>query len=324
MINDINHIIAKVLSGRAGTEDVLIFNDWLNQSEKNKLEFSRLSEYWNVPVNIEDEMPDITSDFAFEKLTKRLDRPRKKKINIIPGTRFISVAASVTLLIAGVFIIYFLQKNELPPDEYFTYVCPSGNYEMTLPEGSTVYLNENSRLTYSNGYNREKRSVTLEGEAYFDVVKSETPFELTLGEVSIEVLGTRFNISAYKGQEHIIATLEEGSIRFRNGDRQIMLAPGQQLTYDRNTSDIDIREVEVDLYTAWKEGLYKYRRITLQQLCLELENKFGVEIAVSPRLKDISVTGSFERHQSLDEILGIMKKSVSFKWKRIGNKITIQ
>lgn len=318
MNSDINHIIARVLNEEASVSDILAFNDWINQSEGNRQEFTRLKEYWSMPVEVEHEMPEI----AFERFKKYLSVNRTKKHFSI-NTKFLLIAAGIALLIVSSFTIYLLQRGNSSPLEYYTYFSPNGVQQLILPEGSQVYLNQGSKLVYSNRFNRENRQVTLEGEAYFAVEKSAHKFEVNVGNASIEVLGTKFNVQAYATRDRMAITLEEGSVMFKTNGQQINIIPGQQLVYDKNNLDFDLHLVDTKLFTSWKDGIYKYVSINLQELCKKLEERFDVEIVLHPKLKDVNVSGSFDAQQSLEQIFTIMQRSLAFQWKRTGNKIMI-
>ena len=320
MDKDILHIVTRVLSNEANAKDRLVFNDWMSRDEKNRQKFEQLLDYWNISVEIENaEMPQV----SFEKFKPRMavSGVKKKMMN----SWLLPAAASIALLIIGAYMIHFFTKNQ-PATEYYTSISQNGVYQLTLPDQTTVYLNRNSKITYSSEYGKKIRQVELRGEAYFDVTKNDCPFHLGIGnnDAVIEVLGTKFNVKANDGEPEIVATLEEGSILFRNGKQQVLIAPEQQLIYNKNTSAFVLENVDAGLYIAWKDHIYRFSRIPFREFCDELERIYGVEINVSQKLKDVSVSGSFEYRQDIEEVLNIMKKSVSFKWSREKNQIEIK
>ena len=156
------------------------------------------------------------------------------------------------------------------------------------------------------------------------MVKNGTVFKVELNHSEIEVMGTEFNVKAYSNDSVIVATLESGSILFKSGEQQVIMAPGQQLSFHIADTLFDLHRVDPSISTAWKDDIYKYRSITLQELCIQLEQIYDVKITLNPALKDVKVSGSFEYQQNIDQILNIMKKSYAFTWKRRGDTITIQ
>ena len=312
-------IVARILANEASADDMLAFNDWMSRDEKNRHKFEQWTAYWNMPVVIENaETPMI----SIERFNRRIDTSIAKKKTL--RTFAWSLAASFALLIVGTLFMYFLMKGTLAVD-YYTCISQNGTYQLTLPDHTSVYLNKDSRITYSSLYGKKNRQVELQGEAYFDVTKTGNAFLLAITNTDavIEVLGTKFNVKAYNDEPEIVATLEEGSIMFKDGKQQVLISPDQQLIYQKNTSVFSLAETETDLATAWKDNVYRYSRITMHELCNKLENIYGVEIAISPKLKDITVSGSFEYQQSIEDVLNVMKKSVVFKWSKDGNKIVI-
>ncbi len=321
MTKDIFKILSRFLAGEASLNDVLRLSDWLNQDEHNRRRLMQLKRFWDSPVELAElEKPET----AFGKFDKRLTAPVEPKTGISRRIWVVStVAASIALLIVVSLSIFHSVKERQPVD-YYTYTCRNGVDRMVLPDSTVVYLNKDSRITYASNYGKN-RWVRLDGEAYFDVMKELGTFTVDVGsDASIEVLGTKFNVVAFSGKKQVITTLEEGSVRFVKGGQQIMLAPDQQLVYNVDMSGHQIRQVDTDVFTAWKEHVYKYNSITMLELCQELERFYDVKIDLSSRLKNIKVSGSFEYRHNIEQILNVMEKRMQFKWKRKGNHITIQ
>ena len=321
MDDHIVHIVTRILANEADAKDMLDFNDWMSRDEQNRHKFGQLMDYWNMSVKIENA---DTPEASFERFSRRMTPfgAMKKLLR----TWALPVAASFALLIVGSLMMYLFMKS--PTVEHYTYFSRNGDDHLTLPDQTTVHLNKNSRITYSSEYGRKKknRQVELLGEAYFDVVKNRGTFRVGIAnsDAVIEVLGTKFNVKAYEDEKEIVATLVEGSIMFRDGKQEVTMSPDQQLTYHKATSSFHLDETDVDLYISWKDRIYRYSRVPLQELCGELERIYGVEITLSPKFRDVSVSGSFEYEQSIDEVMEVMKKSVSFKWRREGTKIIIK
>lgn len=320
MDEDILHIVTRILANEANDNDLLAFNDWMSRDDKNRQKFEQLLDYWNMPVKIENAE---TSQVSFEKFKRRM-QPSGVKRKLLRSW-LLPAAASVALLIIGTFMFQFFKKEQ-PAVEFFTYISQNGTYQITLPDSTSVHLNRNSKITYSSEYGITNRQIELQGEAYFNVTKHDCPFRLAIAnnDAVIEVLGTKFNVKANEDQPEIVATLVEGSIMFRDDKQQVLISPDQQLAYNRNTSSIIIKNIDVDLYVSWKDHIFRFNRIPFQEFCDELERIYEVEISVSPKLKDITVSGSFEYRQSIGEVLNIMKKSVSFRWSRERNQIVIK
>lgn len=181
---------------------------------------------------------------------------------------------------------------------YYVLTTPNGGtYQVTLPDGSTVWLNAGSTLKYPNRFDGEERVVELEGEAYFEVVRSRKdaksqsrdgsvatqrisasaykPFRVLSNGQTIEVLGTEFNVSAYAG-EHLSTTLVHGSVRVGRGEAQVVLSPGQQAHW--NDQRLERKQVDVTPFVAWKSGWFMFHDLPLREILPQLARWYDVEI----------------------------------------------
>ena len=320
MDKQILNIITRILANEANPSDILTLNERIGQDAKNKFKFRQLMEYWNIPVEIENAE---SSELSFERFKTRIEREdnRKNKFRIWAYP----IAAAVALLFISTFFIHLFLKDHLSI-EYYTYACQNGNYHLVLPDNTSVFLSKDSKITYTDKYGKNGRNVTLQGEAFFNVEKSGKVFKVDIAgsDAVVEVLGTEFNLKSYENEDEIILTLESGSVIFKDSKQQMILSPNQQLSYNKNSSGFNMQTVDTELFTSWKDNIYRHYNISLQELCNELEKMFGVEIGLNPQLKDIKVSCSFKYEQDLDEILDIMNKSVPFKWSKNGTKYTIK
>lgn len=312
MIQNIDNIIARILSGESSSDDFLAFSEWLQEDEKNRAEFRQLKAYWDAEVAYSNHIArEVELKRIQEKIRKEELRKRNKRLWI----RMAPIAAGLTLfLLIG--SLYFLQsKKETKPVEYFTYVTGDQKSTFSLSDGTKVTLNKNSKLTYSNLFGQKIRDVALNGEAYFDVTKDPTRvFEVKMNDASIRVLGTKFNVKASSKNE-IVATLVEGCIRFESGEQKVQLSPSQQLVYNRETQKVAVSNVETDGFTAWKDGLVKYKSRPLVEVVSSLEKIYNVRIVIAdPKFENIIVSGSFSSDQSIQEALNVISGSLPVKW----------
>ena len=134
---------------------------------------------------------------------------------------------------------------------------------------------------------------------------------------SITVLGTHFNVKADAESDDITATLVEGSIRFEGAKQNIVMTPNQQLTFSRSTNKVDVKEIDTETFTAWKDGLLKYKSIPFIELIENLKDIYQVEIRIDDeRLADpsITVSGTFDQKQSIEQILKVISCSLPVQW----------
>lgn len=313
MQNEIENHIARILSGEASAEDYFMLTQWLNEDERHKEEFQLLQTYWNAKVSV-TEVPQVNEsiNIVLNKIANEENKKNRKKILY----RFIGIAAIICIL----FIlpsIWITEEESKIAQEYYTYITSDSKSNIVLSDGTKVVLNKNSKLTYSNQYGMQTRMVQLDGEAYFDVMHDKKhPFEVKMGDSKITVLGTIFNVKAFMQNECITATLIEGSILFENANQKVKITPNQQLKYNKNSSNVTIDTVNVDYTTAWKDDIYKYKSIELQELIQHLEQLYDVRIILAEEksLKKEHVSGSFYCSLPINEVLDIITRSTRLHW----------
>ena len=175
-------------------------------------------------------------------------------------------------------------------------IIPYGKYSfLTLPDSSEVWLNSGSRLLFPNKFKSNKREVFLVGEAYFKVMADKTkPFIVNTNELSVEALGTEFNISSYVGDNIVNTALAEGLVkiqRINHGlfDRDIYLKPNQISSFNKTTQELSIKDVNIAYHTSWKDGFFLFENEKLNRITVRLERYYNVEIQYKNPL-----TGSIE------------------------------
>lgn len=316
MESNINHIISRVLSGEATSEDILSLSNWLNEDEKNQEEFRHLKSYWDAEVTYNKE---ISANVSIAKLEQNI----QGQIMHLNGKRsfhtIFSIAAAIVILIALSVTYYFYHSSQnQTAQNYYTYMAGDNQSSFVLKDGTVITLNKNSQLTISNLYGKRVRSVKLTGEAYFNVAKNPAkPFKVEMGNASITVIGTHFDVITDAKSDEIIATLVEGSIKFRGAEQTIIMTPNQQLTFNRSTNKVNLESVDSDVTTAWKNGVLKYKSISFSQLISNLRDSYQVDIRIkNAKLLDpnVKVSGAFDENQSIEQVLKVISRSLPIKW----------
>lgn len=320
MDQEIEQIILRNLSGEASCEDIITFSDWLASSARNKENFLKIKKYWDAEVaGAKLQNPEATYKKLLERIRKgeRKDTVRKLWIKY--------AGAAAVALIIGISGYWIGGQKNITPEQYYSYITGNSISSFELPDGTEISLNKNSKLSYSSSYGEKVREVSLEGEGHFSVTKDKAKaFIVDLNGSKISVLGTVFNVKNYKKENVTTATLVEGSIRFETPEQQILLKPDQQLVFNKSENKIDIENVSADLVTAWKSHLIKYKSIPFKEFLNMLKKQYDVEIILSNEvLGNQKVTGSFDESLTVDQILDLMKKNLSFKWKKQGDNYVI-
>lgn len=182
--------------------------------------------------------------------------------------------------------------------------------EIILPDGTKVFLNAGSRLVYPDFFKGESREVFLSGEAYFEVTHdSDHPFIVQLSDLHIKDLGTRFNVSAYPSDGRIETVLTEGKVNIKQNnagifDQAIELIPGQLASYNRQTNQTSVKNVDVENYILWTQGLMKFESDDLSRIVKKMERFYNIRFQYNdPLLGDLRISGKLELKEDKDEVI---------------------
>lgn len=192
--------------------------------------------------------------------------------------------------------------------QYNTISVPQGSvFSLILSDGTKVTLNSSTTFRYPVAF-RGDRKVELDGEAFFDVAHTGTPFIVEADGKEVNVLGTRFNLSAYRRHD-FVTTLVEGKVEVKNGSIRKQLLPGQQATINERTEQITIRKVDTDLYVSWVAGKYEFSQTPLETILSQLELWYGMKIEYRDEcLRRIHFDGTVFRNKPLGFSLEIIEQ----------------
>jgi len=179
-----------------------------------------------------------------------------------------------------------------------------GEYEVVLPDGTKVWLNAASSLSYPIAFKGHDRQVKLTGEAYFEVAKNkDKPFYVNISNVQVRVLGTHFNIEAYNEDEEIKTTLLEGAVQVTKNKTHSTLAPGQQAVITRNSNSIVVSSADIDDAMAWKNGYFIFDHDNIQGIMKKVSRWYDVDVAYQGNFNDLKFGGTFYRSKNIEELL---------------------
>lgn len=344
-------LIIRYLANELPEDEYIKLKEWITQHEENRKVFEEMFTAWKMSAAIEGEPVENTA-LVFEKLKSRLvfstDESKNSHIN---SKRFylrraVSIAATVLMafILGGLATWYFFSSKQLPDINAQTYkvTTPYGTRsELTLADGTKVWLNAGSSLAYTENFNVSKREVQLVGEAYFQVAKNkEIPFVVESDGLQIKALGTAFNVKAYPGDKELSATLVEGKIvvegkSLTEGRFSYTLNPGQNIkvvksvkeertnlpdTQNRKYAADEVKQIRHDiktialesnvntlLYTSWKDKRWIIQQETFGNLVTMLERRYNVNIKFDPEeMKGISFSGIIE-NETLEQVIHILQ-----------------
>ncbi|WP_175634950.1 FecR family protein [Pedobacter ghigonis] len=217
-------------------------------------------------------------------------------------------------------------KGTTRPDQINTLSTNNGEtYQVRLPDGSLVWLNSASSLSYSTALIRSgKRSVNLVGEAYFEISKDKKhPFVVKTGNQEVEVLGTHFNVNAYDDESTAKTTLLEGSVKIKNKVNQKVITPGEQATVSGD--DISVSKVNTDYAIAWKNGVFRFTDKTLEAGMREIARWYNVQVTYKrPELKNELLGGRISKYASINQVLKKMAITEAFRFTVKGREIIVE
>jgi transmembrane sensor len=272
-----------------------------------KAELTDILESTNVTG---DEGQDIKH--LFEKIWEKIsDIEEIKKKRVISMSSIFKIAASLLLgLVIGSLVFTRHGDRE---QIFYTSMAPKGTVsQIILPDSTFICLNSGSTIKYAINGNKGNREVFLDGEAWFQVQRSEgKPFIVHTGFYDVNVKGTEFNIKAYAEDDDVVTTLEKGSVTVTSCKEkmkeQAVLKPGQQLVYAKGTGNITVGAVNPRLFSSWKENKLIFINMSVRELVVLLERKYGVDIRVKdPVILDYHYDGTL-KNESIIQVLDLVK-----------------
>lgn len=254
----------------------------------------------------------------------------RAKLTLADG-RTITLSEEQTGIVIGKELITYTDDKNAPPlwrqsnvtdgaAELAITTPPGGTYRVTLEDGTNVWLNASSTLTYPLHFSEEARYVKLSGEGYFDVQPDpNTPFFVETGNQVIKVLGTEFNVMAYPDDEEVKTTLVEGSVELWTGSRVTSLKPSEQSSFSRD--GIHIRSVNVETYVGWKKGEFVFSGAQFQEAMKQLGRWYDIAVVYDGEVPVTQFYGSFSRDLPLSATLEILKEAnINFSVHQTGDR----
>ena len=189
-------------------------------------------------------------------------------------------------------------------------VPEGGEYRVVLSDGTKVWINSGSELTFPMNFGKGERVVELKGEAYFDVAKeAERPFVVCVNGVDVTALGTEFNIAAVQGGDEVLTTLVNGSVRVVNEEgADCILAPAEQAVCKKGVVGIEVQKVNTNLYTSWKDGYYAFDKQPLGEIMRTLERWYDIHVVFADSVAGkLRFSGRLKRYEDIDNLLTMIK-----------------
>ncbi len=300
---------------------------------RNESGFSNLTdeELW-VSSAVADDTQQYDVDQAFERFRKRtgLDQAGKQSYK---WYRTWSVAAVAIVLLGLITVTAYWQGSRQIQSNFSDIVveAPLGSKtKLTLPDGSTVWLNAGSKMIYSQGFGVSDRRLAFQGEGYFEVEKNdEMPFLVQTHDVNVTVVGTKFNFRNYPEDEEAVVELLEGKVTLENQLKEESvryLSPNEKMVLHKATGKMDITSAKVKEATLWTENILLFDEDLLPDIVRELERSYHVQIEIENEdLKQTRFYGQFNQlEQNIYDVLDMLSETGKLKYHEEGKVIYLK
>lgn len=302
-------------------------------TDRNESGLSNLTdeELW-VSSAVADDTQQYDVDQAFERFRKRtgLDQSGRQSYK---WYRTWSVAAVAIVLLGLITVTAYWQGSRQIQSNFSDIVveAPLGSKtKLTLPDGSTVWLNAGSKMIYSQGFGVSDRRLAFQGEGYFEVEKNdEMPFLVQTHDVNVTVVGTKFNFRNYPEDEEAVVELLEGKVALENQLKEEAvryLSPNEKMVLHKATGEMDITSAKVKEATLWTENILLFDEDLLPDIVRELERSYHVQIEIENEdLKQTRFYGQFNQlEQTIYDVLDMLSETGKLKYHEEGKVIYLK
>lgn len=319
------NLLNRFIKGSTSPEEEEVLLKWFqSESATNDLDSFYLHK-WNEASakNLSEEIQKK----MFSQLKSRMLVMDKKQheIPLIKRTHkiqhWISYAATIAVCLGigiGTYLYFRQDKQGSSLHEYVVLADKGQRASMLLPDGTKVWLNSHSQLSYSMDYGVNERHVSLKGEAYFEVAKDKKRrFVVNAGEMDVEALGTTFNVKAYTDDADVVATLFEGSIKTVVGKSESILLPDQSVCFNKKSKSLTVNKMINSSYASmWRNNELAFESETLENIAILLNRLYNVKVAFeSDNIKNYRFSGVI-KNNSLDNVIEIISLTAPIQYSK--------
>ena len=329
----IDELIANYLTEGLDKNALDELKTWIAASAENQQYFIRQREIWFSAVSREAASV-YDKDKAFENFRNRVESQKEIQSTSRRGFSLSALwryAAVVAIIIAVGCISYW--QGEVNVKDTFADIsveAPLGSKtKLYLPDGTLVWLNAGSRMTYSQGFGVDNRKEELEGEGYFEVKRNEKiPFFVKTKDLQLQVLGTKFNFRDYPEDHEVVVSLLEGKVGLNNllrEEKEAVLSPDERAVLNKANGLLTVESVTASNASQWTDGYLFFDEELLPDIAKELERSYNVKIHIAnDSLKTFRFYGNFvRREQNIQEVLEALASTEKMQYKIEERNITI-
>ncbi|MBI9067660.1 MAG: FecR domain-containing protein [Salinivirgaceae bacterium] len=296
-------LITRFLANEASVNERTQVEDWRSAASENEKEFQSIRKLWNVSATL-GKKEEIDIDKEWQIMDKAITPAKGRVISL---ARVIQIAASLLILVTLSFLV--IQQSKTISQK----TAVAEVTQVTLPDGSIINLNANSKITYGKDFGTANREITLKGEGFFEVVSNKNmPFIISAQGATIQVLGTQFNVKAYKNQEEVKVTVIEGVVELseaKQPTKKTVLLAGETGIYMKKKKAIKKKPSNDLNDISWKTKYLSFENTPLNQVIDILNNTYHKDFVVDNKVKDCKVTVAF-RDKDLASVLKVLKSTL--------------
>ncbi|MDR1408408.1 MAG: DUF4974 domain-containing protein [Tannerella sp.] len=296
------------LKKETDTEQEAALTQWRDTGENDML-YGEIVSLWDE-IRRESSSYNPDRDYFWKQLEARMRGTKKKRrLSVsLHAVRAAVAAAAVLLFIVFAAAYRFGETRSKPETNLHTCTAVNGKTQVVLPDGSLVWLNVGSTLTYETPF-LHNREVTLDGEALFDVRKDDRRlFTVRADEVRVEVFGTRFNVHAYPAEADIRVALLDGSVNMSAGERTLAMTPGKIASFDRTTRQLSTVNDDIAVEACWAGNACSFEAQSLSHICRYLERWYNVDIRLDASIAETQTYTFTITDEPLETVLRIMSR----------------
>lgn len=322
-----DELLIRFLTKTCTKEELLEVEKWISADQANADWLFEIEGIWSLKDELRfSDRREIEA--AYSRFVKSIDQSTTQKtIKWHFRQRWMKYAASIAIVCLLAVNIYQLFRNgpSGTTAENMIEVPLGQRVSITLADGSKVWLNAGSRLSYPSQFSKANRSVRLDGEGYFDVVADEKhPFIVQTSMLDVKVLGTRFNVQAYP-DEDIAVSLVEGKLQVQAGQLEALMAPDELVTYSEKHGLQHIKNKDVQYTIQWTSGEFMFIDEPLTHIARSLERYFDVTISIDTReLAEERFSCRTQQGVTLEQVLDLLKSTKKLDYTINGKKIHIK
>lgn len=309
-----DEILIRYLNKHCSAAEEKEILEWLKEKD-NRQRLFELEQIWGLKAEMRFSDKG-RMDEAYQKLSRQLGlgkqtEKKEKRTGRLPAKEWLKYAAMLVVVFLFAANLFYLTKEE--PEAYNTVVVPKGQrVSLLLSDGTTVWLNAESRFSYPAKFSEKYRTVQLEGEGYFEVAHdAECPFTVKLPMLNVRVLGTKFNAKAYQDEPSWI-TLKEGAVEVSTLDHKSKerMVPNDQVYYTISDGLVLIRSSAQADVDSWTTGDLRFDNKTLKEMAKAIERRYDVKIKImDSSLVEEYFTCHFRKDLTIDQAMELLKET---------------